>query len=61
MNGRMFFGLIWMALAGLASYLPDLPKGGYAVLIGNLLLGVMSVGWGLAAKGYFRKTDNPQQ
>jgi hypothetical protein len=61
MNGRMIFGIVWMASAAFASYLPGIPKGAYSIMIGNFFLGLMLTLWGMAAKGYFRKTDNPQE
>ena len=55
MNTRMVFGLLWMAFAGLISYMPDLPSWSTAVLVGNLLIGLSAFLWGMAGKGYFQK------
>lgn len=56
MNAGMIFGLLWLGLVALLSYIPDLP-GGYWLLAGNALIAVAVFALGMAAKGYFRKGD----
>jgi hypothetical protein len=46
----MIFGLFWLGLVALLSYIPDLP-GGYGLLGGNAAIGLAALIWGASAKG----------
>jgi hypothetical protein len=50
MNARMIFGLFWLGLVGLLSYIPNLP-GGYWLLGGNAAIGLVALVWGASAQG----------
>jgi hypothetical protein len=50
MNGKMFFGWLWMAFAALALSLPDLSKVAYEILFGNIVIGLLLMFWGIVSK-----------
>jgi hypothetical protein len=52
MNARMIFGFFWLGLVSLLSYVPGVS---YYLLAGNVVIALVVLIWGMAAKGYFRR------
>ncbi len=61
MNARMLFGIFWIGLAWILSYMTGLSPGVRLILFGNFVMGVFILIWGMAAKHYAGKDDPAQE